>query len=49
MMARDIVNSERSEKRKSNNMRGWDPASEDDMEDNGMTRYMKVNDDEGWD
>ena len=31
------------------NMRGWDPASEDDMEDNGMTRYMENNDEEGWD
>jgi hypothetical protein len=31
------------------NMRGFDPASEDDMPDNGMTRYMEVNDDEGWD
>lgn len=32
-----------------NNMRGFDPASEDDMEDNGMTRYMENNDEEGWD
>jgi hypothetical protein len=31
------------------NMRGFDPASEDDSDDNGMTRYMEVNDDEGWD
>ena len=31
------------------NMRGFDPASEDDMEDNGMTRYMENNDEEGWD
>ena len=23
------------------NMRGFDPASEDDMEDNGMSRYME--------
>ena len=30
------------------NMRGFDPASEDDMDDNGMTRYMEANDDEGW-
>ena len=30
------------------NMRGFDPPSEDDMDDNGMTRYMEVNDDEGW-
>ena len=33
----------------SKNMRGFDPASEDDMEDNGMSRYMENNDDEGWD
>ena len=31
------------------NMRGWDPASEDDMEDNGMRRYMENYDEEGWD
>ena len=29
------------------NMRGWDPPSEDDMEDNGMSRYMENNDEEG--
>ena len=32
----------------SKNMRGFDPASEDDMEDNGMSRYMENNDEEGW-
>lgn len=32
-----------------NNMRGFDPASEDDMDDNGMSRYMENYDDEGWD
>lgn len=31
------------------NMRGFDPASEDDMEDNGMSRNMENNDEEGWD
>ena len=30
------------------NMRGFDLASEDDMEDNGMSRYMENNDEEGW-
>ena len=30
------------------NMRGVDPASEDDMDDNGMSRYMENNDEEGW-
>lgn len=30
------------------NLRGWDPAMEDDMEDMGMTRYMENNDDIGW-
>ncbi len=30
------------------NMRGWDPPSEDDLDDNGMSRYMENNDDEGW-
>ena len=35
--------------KESDNMRGFDPASEDDMDDNGMSRYMENNDDEGWD
>jgi hypothetical protein len=30
-------------------MRGFDPASEDDMDDNGMRRFMENNDEEGWD
>ena len=30
------------------NMRGFDPASEDDMGDNGMRRFMENNDEEGW-
>lgn len=30
-------------------MRHFDPASEDDMDDNGMSRFMDSNDDEGWD
>ena len=34
---------------KQDNMRGFDPASEDDMDDNGMSRYMENNDEEGWD
>ena len=34
---------------KPDNMRGFDPASEDDMPDNGMSRYMENNDEEGWD
>lgn len=30
------------------NMRGWDPASEDDMPDNGISRYSENNDNKGW-
>ena len=30
------------------NLRGFDPASEDDLPDNGMSRYMENNDEEGW-
>lgn len=37
------------EEKEYDNMRGFDPASEDDMEDNGMSRYMENNDEEGWD
>ena len=28
---------------------GDDPASEDDMDDNGMSRYMENDDEGGWD
>ena len=28
---------------------GDDPVSEDDMDDNGMNRYMENDDEEGWD
>lgn len=34
---------------KQDNMRGFDPASEDDMDNNGMDRYMDNYDEEGWD
>lgn len=40
--------SSRSSKRHYDNMRGFDPASEDDMDDNGMDRYMENNDEGGW-
>ena len=44
------VSSSRTHKSNSyDNMRGFDPASEDDMDDNGMGRYMENNDEEGWD
>ena len=36
------------EEYENDNMRGWDPASEDDTKDNGMRRYMENNDEEGW-
>ena len=36
------------ESTRNDNMRGFDPASEDDMDDNGMSRYMENDDDEGW-
>ena len=32
----------------SDNMRGFDTASEDDMDDNGMSRSMETNEEEGW-
>ena len=38
-----------SREKEIDNMRGFDPASEDDMDDNGMSRYMENNDEEGWD
>ena len=48
-MARDIVNSGKKDSRRSDNMRGWDPASEDDADENGMDRYMENDDERGWD
>lgn len=48
-MARDIVNSGKKDSRRSDNMRGWDPASEDDSDENGMDRYMENDDERGWD
>ena len=47
--SRGSSSSYRHKEKEPDNMRGFDPASEDDMDDNGMTRYMEVNDDEGWD
>ena len=38
-----------SSSHQTDNMRGFDPASEDDMDDNGMSRYMENDDEEGWD
>ena len=48
-MAPSTSSSSREEYHKPDNMRGFDPASEDNMDDNGMTRFMEVNDEEGWD
>ena len=47
--SRSVRSSSRSYDDNDDNLRGWDPASEDDMEDNGMSRYMENNDEEGWD
>jgi hypothetical protein len=44
-----VKSSSRSYDDEYDTMRGWDPASEDDMDDNGMSRYMENNDEEGWD
>ena len=43
-----LSSSSQRELHEPDNMRGFDPASEDDRDDNGMTRYMEVNDEEGW-
>ena len=47
--SRAARSSSRSYDDDTDNLRGWDPASEDDMDDNGMSRYMENNDEEGWD
>lgn len=47
--SRAVRSSSRSYDDDHDNMRGWDPASEDDMPDNGMSRYIENNDEEGWD
>ena len=43
------TSTEKKTMKEPDNMRGFDPASEDDMDDNGMSRYMENNDEEGWD
>ena len=43
------ASSSRKDYNEPDNMRGFDPASEDDMDDNGMSRYMENYDEEGWD
>ena len=40
--------SKRSSYRSNDNMQRFDPPSEDDMDDNGMSRYMNAYDDEDW-
>jgi hypothetical protein len=47
--SRSGYSSDEDDEKEYDNMRGFDPASEDDMEDNGMSRYMENNDEEGWD
>ena len=47
--SRAASSSSRSYDDNDDNLRGWDPASEDDMDDNGIRRYMENNDEEGWD
>jgi hypothetical protein len=55
VLSKEPVNTESSSNSSSrkekelDNMRGFDPASEDDMDDNGMQRYFDANDDEAWD
>ena len=44
----EVSSSYRHREKEPDNMRGFDPASEDDMDDNGMSRYMENNDEEGW-
>ncbi len=40
--------SKRSSYKPNDNMQRFDPPSEDDMDDNGMSRYMNAYDDEDW-
>ena len=47
--SRGGYSSNNDDEKEYDNMRGFDPASEDDMEDNGMSRYMENKDEEGWD
>ena len=47
--SRSGYSSDDDDEKEYDNMRGFDPASEDDMDDNGMSRYMENNDEEGWD
>ena len=47
--SRAVRSSSKSYDDDDDNLHGFDPASEDDMEDNGMRRFMENNDEEGWD
>lgn len=40
--------SKKSSYKPNDNMQRFDPPSEDDMDDNGMSRYMNAYDDEDW-
>ena len=40
--------SKRSSYKPNDNMQRFDPPSENDMDDNGMSRYMNAYDDEDW-
>ena len=40
--------SKKSSYKRNDNMQRFDPPSEDDMDDNGMSRYMNAYDDEDW-
>ena len=42
------LSSKKSSYRPNDNMQRFDPPSEDDMDDNGMSRYMNAYDDEDW-
>ena len=40
--------SKKSSYKRNDNMQRFDPPSENDMDDNGMSRYMNAYDDEDW-
>lgn len=48
-MKKYLMSWDNDDDERDDNMCGWDPASEDDSHDNGMSRWSENNDERGWD
>lgn len=48
-MKKYLMSWDNDDDERDDNMHGWDPASEDDSHDNGMSRWSENNDERDWD